>query len=160
MQAKQPRSGQEKKSEKKSTPTGDFVEKLFKSSDPEEFIQDHAWEMDPPPFHIYISNICATRGQVPEQVIKRSGIERTYGHQLFNGTRNPSREKAIQLAFGLELDVEETQRLLLIAQASALYPKLRRDAAILYCLEHKKNILELQSMLQSLGLTLLGSREK
>jgi|MTBAKSStandDraft_2_1061841.scaffolds.fasta_scaffold05477_3 transcriptional regulator with XRE-family HTH domain len=156
MPTHQPKSDQDNK----TTPTGDFKDKLFKSDNPEEFIQDHAWEMDPPPFHIYISNICAANGQVPEQVIKRAGIERTYGHQLFNGTRKPSREKVLQLAFGLQLNVDKTQRLLLIAQASALYPKIKRDAAILYCLEHKKDILELQSMLQSLGLTLLGSRKK
>ena len=144
----------------KPTPTGDFLHRLFKSPDLKTFIQSHAYEMEPPAFHVYISNICNTNGQVPEQVIKRAGIERTYGHQLFNGTRNPSRDKVIQFAFGLELDVKGAQKLLQIAQMNPLYPKIKRDAAILYCIENKKDILETQSTLQSLNLTLLGEKYK
>lgn len=142
----------------KPTQTSDFLRRLFKSPDLKTFIQSHADEMELPPFHVYISNMCKTNGRVPEQIIKRAGIERTYGHQLFNGTRNPSRDKVIQIAFGLELDVEGTQKLLRIAQANSLYPKIKRDAAILYCIENRKDVLETQSMLQSLDLTLLGEK--
>ena len=46
--------------------------------------------------------------------------------------------------------------LLQVAQKSLLYPRLKRDAAILYCLNHHRDVLEMQSVLQSLGLTLLG----
>lgn len=143
-----------------SIPTSDFLRRLIKTSDLEGFIQRHEGEMEPPEFHVFLNDLCAASGQVPEHVISRAGIERTYGHQLFNGTRNPSRDKVIQLAFGLELDVDATQKLLQIAQFSPLYPKLKRDAAILYCLEHHLDILELQSLLQTLGLTLLGKRKK
>jgi transcriptional regulator with XRE-family HTH domain len=115
--------------------------------------------MEQIPFHIHISNICNSNGQVPEQVIKRSGIERTYGHQLFNGTRNPSRDKVIQLAFGLELDVDGTQNLLKAAHMNSLYPKIKRDAVILYCIENKKDFFETQSALQTLDLTLLGGKK-
>jgi len=93
---------------------------------------------------------------VPEHIIKQSMIERTYGHQLFNGTRNPSRDKVVQLAFGFGLDVEGTQKLLVASQKSPLYPKIMRDAAILYCINHKKDILETQDLLQDLCLSLLG----
>ena len=141
---------------KQAIPTSDFLRRLFKSPDLEEFIQNHAGEMEAPPFHTYISDICESTGQVPEQVIKRGGIERTYGHQLFNGTRKPSRDKVIQLAFGLGLDTDAAQELLRIAQKSSLYAKLKRDAAILYCIKNKKDFLETQSVLEALGLTLLG----
>jgi hypothetical protein len=143
-----------------SIPTSDFLRRLIKTSDLEGFIQRHEGEMDPPVFHDFINDLCTASGQVPEHVIARAGIERTYGHQLFNGTRNPSRDKVIQLAFGMQLDVDAAQKLLQIAQFSPLYPKLKRDAAILYCLEHQLDILELQSLLQTLGLTLLGKRKK
>ena len=144
---------------KQSIPTGEFLRRLFKSNDLNTFIKYHADEMEQIPFHIYISNICKSEGQVPEQVIKRSGIERTYGHQLFNGTRNPSRDKVIQLAFGLELDVAGTQNLLKAAQMNSLYPKIKRDAVILYCIENKKGFFETQGALQTLDLTLLGGKK-
>ncbi|MGV8027001.1 MAG: hypothetical protein AB2L18_10630 [Anaerolineaceae bacterium] len=111
-----------------------------------------------PPFNIYITELCKQRNQIPEHVIKNAGIERTFGHQLFNGTRKPSRDKVIELAFGFELDIEGTQQLLQNAQKSQLYPKIKRDAVILHCIQSKKTILETQSKLQDLGLTLLGGR--
>ena len=137
--------------------TSSLLRRLFNSPDLENFIEHNAGEMELPAFHVYITGLCSAAGQVPEQVIKRAGIERTYGHQLFNGRRNPSRDKVVQLAFGLELDVDGTQKLLQVAQKSALYPKIKRDAAILYCIQHRKDFLETQSVLQTLELTLLGS---
>ncbi len=112
--------------------------------------------MHVPPFHVYLSELCRAMDQVPERVIKRSSIERTYGHQLFNGLRRPSRDKVIQLAFGLGLDIKDTQKLLDMAQKNRLYPRIKRDAAVLYCLDRHMDIIETQSMLHELGLTLLG----
>jgi hypothetical protein len=140
------------------TPTREFYIKLLESSDIKTFFENHAGDMQIPPFHSFISEICASTNQVPEQVIKRAAIERTYGHQLFNGTRKPSRDKVIQLAFGLGLDLDSTQKLLQIARKNALYPRIKRDAAIMLCLEKRKDILETQSLLQSLGLSLLGEK--
>jgi hypothetical protein len=143
---------------RKSIPTREFFFKLLQSPDLQEFFQNHAGDMEIPPLHVFISEICKSTGQVPEQVIKRAAIERTYGHQLFNGTRKPSRDKVIQLAFGLGLDLDGTQKLLRIARKNALYPKIKRDAAILYCIENQKDILDTQYLLQTLGLTLLGEK--
>ena len=148
------------KQEQQPIPTKKFLETLINAPDLESFIRIHSDMMETPEFHTYISNLCRLTGQVPEQVIKLSGIERTYGHQLFNGTRKPSRDKVIQLAFGFGLDVEETQALLRIAQKNELYPKMKRDAAILHCLNNKKTIFETQSVLQELGLTLLYGAKK
>ncbi|MCE1254505.1 MAG: hypothetical protein LWX83_13270 [Anaerolineae bacterium] len=142
----------------KHDPTGDFLSRLFRTEDISRFIENNAFQMELPEFHVYITDFCKTSGKVPEQVILQASIERTYGHQLFNGTRKPSRDKVIQLAFGLELDVDGTQKLLLIAGKSALYPKIKRDAAIIFCLVNHKNVDETQSVLHSLGLTLLGGR--
>lgn len=136
--------------------TSVFLRRLFNTPDLKQFMECNASELEIPPFHTYITGICETTGKIPEQVIKQSGIERTYGHQLFNGTRKPSRDKVIQLAFGLKLDLDGTQRLLQIAQKSPLYPKIKRDAAIMYCINHHKDIIETQSVLHSLELSLLG----
>ena len=136
--------------------TSALLRKLFNTPDLEQFMAGNAADMAVPTFHAYITHLCQTTGQVPEQVIKHAAIERTYGHQLFNGTRKPSRDKAIQLAFGLGLDLAGTQRLLQVAQKSPLYPRIKRDAAILYCLNNHQDVLEMQSVLHSLGLTLLG----
>lgn len=144
----------------KDIKTSTLLRRLFKAPDLKRFIQSNVDVISVTPFHIYISELCHAAGQVPGQIIKKAGIERTYGHQLFNGTRKPSRDKSLQLAFGLGLNVEETQKLLKLAQKSELYPKIKRDAVILYCLSHHMEALETQETLQRLGLTLLGGEEK
>lgn len=140
----------------KKVRTSTLLRKLFNTPTIESFLKYEIKNLEPHPFHTYLNNICESTGQVPEHVISRSAIDRTYGHQLFNGRRNPSRDKVIQLAFGLKLDLDETQSLLQAAQKSALYPKVKRDAAIIFCLHHEKDIFETQEVLKVLGLTMLG----
>lgn len=140
--------------------TSTLLRRLFKTTNLKEYIENNAHELQIPSFHEYISELCKVMNQVPEQIIRNSSIERTYGHQLFNGTRKPSRDKVIQLAFGFGLNIEGTQNLLRIAQKSILYPRIKRDAAILYCISHDMGILEAQGTLHDLHLTLLGGSEE
>lgn len=103
----------------------------------------------------YLQRLCSERGMEPAWVIRQSGIERTYGHQLFNGRRSPSRDKLIQLAFGFPLRLSELQQLLRHASKSQLYPKIKRDAAIIYSLNHHYTVIQLQELLEEQGLPLL-----
>lgn len=144
----------------KKVSTSTLFRRLFKAPNLEGFMEKNIDAIQIPLFHEYISGLCQVMDQVPERVIKHSSIERTYGHQLFNGTRKPSRDKVVQLAFGFGLDVDSTQKLLKIAQKNPLYPRIKRDAAILYCINHHTSAVEAQSMLYDLGLTLLGGDEK
>ncbi len=100
--------------------------------------------------------MCLERGETREHVIKRSGINRTYGHQLFNGTRSPSRDKVIQLVLGFALDIDQTQRLLQAARECPLSPRVKRDAALIYCVMHQLDISEAPKLLESFGLPQLG----
>ena len=109
-----------------------------------------------PPFHDYIAQMCLDRDETREHVIKRAGINRTYGHQLFNGTRKPSRDKVIQLAYGFGLNARQTQDLLKVARKSPLVPQVKRDAAILYCTIHQFDIDEVQKLLRSFDIATLG----
>jgi len=136
--------------------TSTLLRRLFKASNLKGFMEKNADAIQETPFHVYISELCKVMGKVRERIIKQASIERTYGHQLFNGTRKPSRDKVIQLAFGFELDVDGTQKLLAMAEKNPLYPRIMRDAVILYCINNHMDIVEAQSMLHDLGLTLLG----
>lgn len=104
----------------------------------------------------YLEELCRDKNVVAERVINAAAIDRTYGHQLFNGTRKPSRDKAIQLAFGFGLSVEETQRLLHAADKGALYPRIKRDAAIIFALSKGMSFMEAQDFLFSIGVEIIG----
>ncbi len=139
-----------------SLPTPLVKSRLLEAPNVKDFLVKNKDQLGLPPLHEYITDLCLALGLSRGEVIKRAGIDRTYGHQLFNSRRKPSRDKVIQLAFGLGLDEEGTQRLLQVARKSALYVKDERDAAILFCIQHQKSIDETQGLLEDIHATLLG----
>ena len=56
----------------------------------------------------------------------------------------------LRIAFGMRLSVEETQRLLTLSGNSILYPKVRRDAALIYALDKKGTLIEAEQLLEEL----------
>lgn len=107
-------------------------------------------------FAEYLLALSGEKGAAPASVVRNAQIDRVYGQQLFSGVRKPSRDKAIQLAFGFALSLDETQRLLQMADKSRLYPKIKRDAAIIYGLEHQMKLQEVQELLYTIGVPVLG----
>ena len=109
-----------------------------------------------PTFPDHLARLCSERDVARERVIQRAHIERSYGHQLFNGTRRPSRDKVIQLAFGFGLEMREMQTLLKVAGHSPLVPQVTRDAALLYCVLHRLEMTEVQKLLEGFDMRALG----
>lgn len=138
-------------------PTSTLLKRLLKTTSLNRFILRYDKEMSSiPSFCEYINNLCTEKEVPPERIIKKSDIERTYGHQIFNGTRKPSRDKVIQLAFGFEMSYEETKKMLSVAKKSAFHPKIKRDAVIIFALERGFSIDAVQSTLLELKLPILG----
>lgn len=89
------------------------------------------------------------------KVIANSDIERSYCYQILRGTRNASRDNYIKLAFGIGLNLDDTQTLLRISKTSPLYVKLKRDAAIIFCINKNFDLKETQALLYNQGLKIL-----
>lgn len=62
-------------------------------------------------------------------------LNETFGYQIFTGSRNPSRNKELQIAFAMALSMKETNRALTAAGVSVLNCKDRRDAIIIFCID-------------------------
>jgi transcriptional regulator with XRE-family HTH domain len=135
--------------------TSTLFHRLFKAPSLDSYINENIDNMTEDSFSSYLAQLCEKKGEVRNQVIIRSGIERSFGHQIFRGVRNPSRDIVIRLAFGFGLDVDETQKLLTAAQKSPLFPRIKRDAAILYCINNYIGVTRVQTVLADLGLSLL-----
>lgn len=109
-------------------------------------------------FAEYITMFGKKRGVSPSKVIRNAQIDRVYGQQIFSGVRKPSRDKVIQIAFGFSLTLEETQKLLQIADKSKLYPKIKRDAAIIFGLNNGFDLQRMQELLYEADIPLLGEQ--
>ena len=136
--------------------TNSLLKKIVNGKDFPKILETNKDAFEELPVSEQLRRLCEERDIVPEQVIKKAQIDRTYGHQIFNGTRVPSRDKLIQIAFGFGLTLEETQNLLKSAGKSVLYPKFKRDAAIIFGISHHMDIMEMQYLLTSIEIPLLG----
>ena len=140
--------------------TGELWARLFKSPSVDGFLAENSGACELPSFSDYITELCAAKGEKPERVLKRGNLESSYGHRLFAGGRNPSRDTVLQLAFGLELDPDAAQQLLKVARAAPLHPRVKRDAVIAFCLHHRTSVDETQVILAENGLPILGGGKR
>lgn len=109
-----------------------------------------AEEFVPPALSDYLRELLAQRGMTTAEAIQRCNLDRSYGYQLFNGTRRPTRNMLLTLSLHLRLTEREAQRLLKLAGRPVLYARNRRDAAILYSLSHRLSHAEAEELLSGL----------
>lgn len=89
-------------------------------------------------------------------VIRDSNLDRNYAYQIFKGEGNTGRDKLLCLAFGMKLNIPETQRLLKAGKTTPLYPRDRRDVFILEALYQGKNLIECNEILEAHDLDILN----
>lgn len=135
--------------------TGHVLENLLNSQDFDTFIEYNSESMTDEVFVDTLTRFCDDRNLSKSDLVKLSGIDRTYAYQILRGDRNPTRDKVIQFAIGMSSGLDDAQRLLRAAHHSALYPRIKRDAAIIFCLNHNLSIVETQQLLDKIGENLL-----
>ena len=114
--------------------TEELLEQLLASATPEAYLADVPTEDRS--LAEFLRTLLDGKGLKRSDVIRAAGINATFGYQIFQGTRKPGRDSAIMLAFGLGCDLRETQRLLRLAGVSELWCKIRRDAILIFAVEH------------------------
>ena len=104
----------------------------------------------------YLSNLLTSHDLQPKDIIINLNMDRSYTYQILGGRRNPTRNFLLRIAIFLKLPLEETQRILSIAQRAQLYPRNRFDAAIIFALEHEMTLEETNALLEEIGEELLN----
>ena len=100
------------------------------------------------------------KGMRRADVARGSLLDRKYIYQIFDGTKTPSRDKLVAMAFGLRLSVEEAQTMLKLSESRELYVRDRRDAIILFALQRNMSIFETNDLLYEYGYAVLGVPEE
>lgn len=91
-------------------------------------------------------------GLKKSDVIQRANIDRTYGYQLLGGVRIAQRDYYLRIALAMELDLRTTQRMLAVVRRSALHPLIKRDAALIFAINHEYDLEKVHDFLGELGL--------
>lgn len=136
--------------------TEDLLARLLSAEKPEAYLEEGTTLERTLPDYLF--ELLADRGMRRSEVVRASGLNPTVVYDTFTGKMVPGRDNAIMLAFGLRCDVRETQRLLRLAGSAELWPKVRRDAIIIWCIKEGKTRSQCDDELWKFGeKTLFGT---
>ena len=99
----------------------------------------------------YLQQLLDEKGLSRPRVVAEAGLNPTYGYDIFTGKKNPSREKVLPLAFAMKCTLRETNRLLQAAGVNELYVKNRREAIIIFCIDHGYTLMKTNEELFRFG---------
>lgn len=115
----------------------------------ESFISENTEEIQELSLSEYLRELLQKYDLEKSDVFKRAGMADTnYGYELFrNDEKKASRDKLIRICIGFPLSVEEAQKVLRYGKVRPLYPRDERDAYILFGLNKKYTLEELNDLL-------------
>lgn len=123
--------------------TGELLEILKSKKNYDDFLKEEIGELLFESLSDYLETLIKNKGLRKSEVIEKSNLDRNYAYQIFNGNKkNPSRDKMLMLAFGMRLNLPETEKLLKMAKLPELYVRDPRDNAIIFCINKGMTLIE------------------
>ena len=145
-----PNAKRKRKRRVKEPLTDELLDELLQSPDPVKFANKH--RLTERSLADYLQQLLGEKGLIQSKVINASGVQYTYGYQIFTGTRkNPDRDVVLQIVFALGCTLKEANRALQAAGKNELYCKNRRDAIIIFCIDRGYTLDECDDELYRLG---------
>ncbi len=130
--------------------TDELLHELLSSPSPVSFTDEH--DIGHRSLADYLNQLLVEKGLRRASVVRASGVNVTYGYQIFEGQRDrPSRDKVLRLAFALDCDLVETNRVLKAAGVNELYCKDRRDAILIFCIDRGFGLMKTNEELYRFG---------
>lgn len=103
------------------------------------------------PLDEWVQDYMNDHGLARNIVVRESGLNQTFAYQILNGSRRASRDKLIQLAFGMSLGAADACELLERGGSDRLAVTRRRDVVIAWCLERGKDLSICDDILWGMG---------
>ena len=130
-----------------SKSTDDLKQELMSDSDIDSYIKENESYFVDRSVTEMLTGFYERRNMTKSQLAQRSCMSEIYLHQIFSGRRKPSRDKILCLCIGMDLSIEDTQRLLKEASFAQLYPIIRREAIIYHGIVHHTPLNEINDKL-------------
>ena len=121
---------------------------LLNQSTPLENILEIIPDLD---FVSYLEACLEKKGLKKNEVIAQTNMQKNYAYQICNGTKKGSKDKIIQLALAMHLDLHDTNNLLSLSNNGLLYAKVKKDAILIYALQHHYNLFKTNELLIAQG---------
>ena len=130
-----------------SKSTDDLKQELMSDSDIDSYIKENESYFVDRSVTEMLTGFYERRNMTKSQLAQRSCMSEIYLHQIFSGRRKPSRDKILCLCIGMDLSIDDTQRLLKEASFAQLYPRIRREAIIYHGIVHHTPLNEINDKL-------------
>ena len=127
--------------------TGDLMESLSASENLDAFLTENESQFCGEDVATYLNQLLRQKHLRKSTVIRRSMLSEIYAYQIFGGVKKPRRDKLLCLALGMELSLEETQKMLRVCGFPPLYVRHQRDCIIIHALLHQYTVTELNTLL-------------
>ena len=131
--------------------TETLLDELLEAPSLDGFMAEHQDELSHRSLSEYLNQLLVEKRLERAQVVRMANLNETFGYQIFKGTRSPSRNKVLQIAFAMALTLREANRALEAAGVSSLYSKGRRDAIIIFCLDRGCSLQKVNEELYRFG---------
>ncbi len=133
--------------------TQELLDELMTSSSVGDFLGEHTFVSRT--LSDYLQQQLRDRNLVQPQVVRDAQLNPAFGYQVFTGKRGASFETVVRISLAMGLSPTETNRALRAAGQRELYPKQRRDAILIFCLEHQTGLMGANEALYKFGEELL-----
>ena len=137
--------------------TDELRNEICEAKDMDKFLNSNSGEFSFDQIGERLCSLIKEKNMKKADVVARSGLNRIYAYQILAGKKKPSRDKLISFCFGLQLTLDETDKLLLFAGYSQLYARNKRDAIIIFAIQNKKSVFAANEMLYDNGFEIFTS---
>lgn len=131
--------------------TDKLMRSLRQTKDLSSFLQKNSQKQSVPTLSAHLEGLLILKERKKADVIRDSNLAQTYAYQIFDGKRNPTRDKLLQLAIAFPLTLQETDQLLKIAEVNGLYIRNRRDSIIMFGIDNSFTLGRINLLLESEG---------
>lgn len=142
----------------KQLSTEELYHEIKNATDVEDFLTKNQAQLLHDTLSEHLHMLLSQKKLSRAEVVRGSQLDRSYVYQIFSGEKTPSRDKLIALSFGLRLSDQETQKMLKLSGNRELYARDARDALILYAIQRRQTIMQVNDLLFCHNLTLLGTQ--
>ena len=121
----------------------DHIEKELRSTDSyNRFLKENGKSLMTIHPGEYILEQIAQKKLEKKDIINAVNLNVSYVYEIFRKEKRPERDKMLQFAFALNLDIQETQSMLKRCGYALLYARNHRDSVIIFCLGRKKSLID------------------
>ena len=100
----------------------------------------------------FFDDLFLSSGLKRADIIRKAYIDRSYGYQLLDGSRIGKNDYYLSIAIAMGLDLSTTNRLLALTKSGGLHPLIKRDAAVIFAINHRYDNDRLYHFMIGLGL--------